>query len=46
VRHPRSTVPTNDDEINAWLIERWIEMDDWIHHRVLERTTAPEETEP
>ena len=42
IRHPRSTVPTDDDEINAWLIERWIEMDDWIHHRVLERTTAPE----
>ncbi|NDH11603.1 MAG: hypothetical protein EBY44_07755 [Actinobacteria bacterium] len=45
VRHPRSTVPTDDDEINAWLIERWIEMDDWIHHHVLARTTAPEETE-
>ncbi|MEO0492854.1 MAG: 1-acyl-sn-glycerol-3-phosphate acyltransferase [Actinomycetota bacterium] len=43
VRHPRATVPTDEDEINSWLIERWIEMDDWIHHRVLERTTAPEE---
>ena len=43
VRHPRATVPTDEDEINSWLIERWIEMDDWIHHRVLERSTTPEE---
>ena len=43
VRHARETVPTDEDEINSWLIERWIEMDDWIHHRVLERSTTPED---
>ena len=41
VRHPRATVPTDEDLINSWLIERWIEMDDWIHHRVLEREAEP-----
>ncbi|MEM9520561.1 MAG: 1-acyl-sn-glycerol-3-phosphate acyltransferase [Actinomycetota bacterium] len=39
-RHPRHTVPEDEDLINSWLIERWLEMDDWIHHRVLERETA------
>ena len=39
-RHARDTVPTDEDLINSWLIERWIEMDDWIHHRVLERESA------
>lgn len=37
IRYPRSEIPTDEDLINSWLIERWIEMDDWIHHRVLER---------
>jgi 1-acyl-sn-glycerol-3-phosphate acyltransferase len=39
-RHPRSTVPDDEDLINSWLIERWLEMDDWIHHRVLEREST------
>ena len=43
VRHARETVPTDDDEINSWLMERWIEMDDWIHHQVLERESADAE---
>ncbi|MEM9467922.1 MAG: 1-acyl-sn-glycerol-3-phosphate acyltransferase [Actinomycetota bacterium] len=42
-RHPRATVPTDEDLINSWLIERWIEMDDWIHHRVLERESAADD---
>ena len=36
-RHRRDTVPTDEDLINSWLLERWLEMDDWIHHRLLER---------
>ena len=43
-RHPRETVPTDEDLINSWLIERWIEMDDWIHHRVLERESEAGDT--
>jgi len=36
-RHDRSSVPEDPDDFAGWLVDRWLEMDDWIHARVLER---------
>lgn len=33
-RFPRSTIPTDDDEVLTWITERWTEMDDWIDKQV------------
>ncbi|MCH1434430.1 MAG: 1-acyl-sn-glycerol-3-phosphate acyltransferase [Acidimicrobiales bacterium] len=44
VRFPRAEIPTDEDLINSWLIERWVEMDDWIHHRVIQREADRTET--
>ncbi len=30
-RHERSTVPESDHDVNTWLLDRWLEMDEWIH---------------
>lgn len=35
-RHERATVPDDPDAFAEWLVERWLEMDDWIHDRVTE----------
>ncbi len=33
-RHARSDVPEDEDEFTEWLVDRWLEMDDWIHEQV------------
>lgn len=38
-RHRRADVPHDDDEFAEWLVARWLEMDDWIHHQL---TTEPQ----
>jgi len=40
-RYKRSTVPDDPDAFAGWLIDRWLEMDEWIHDRVLDRSSAP-----
>ena len=33
-RHARSDVPDDEEGFAAWLVDRWLEMDDWIHEQV------------
>ena len=35
-RYERAAVPEDADEFAGWLVDRWLEMDDWIHARLLE----------
>jgi len=46
LRHPvqvrawridRADVPADEDAFAAWLLDRWVDMDRWIHQRVTER---------
>ena len=37
-RIPRQQVPTDEDELGAWLLDRWIDLDRWIGMRVIERS--------
>lgn len=39
-RYERSTVPDDPDAFAEWLIDRWLEMDDWIHQQVVERSAT------
>lgn len=36
-RIERAFVPTGDDELMTWMLDRWVEMDAWIHERAAER---------
>lgn len=40
-RHARAEVPADDDGVAAWLVDRWLEMDDWIHEQVTTGLHAP-----
>jgi 1-acyl-sn-glycerol-3-phosphate acyltransferase len=33
-RHARASLPTSDEDIASWLVDRWLEMDDWIHDHI------------
>jgi 1-acyl-sn-glycerol-3-phosphate acyltransferase len=36
-RIARNDVPDDEDDFVTWLMDRWIEMDQWVQQRVLER---------
>ena len=40
-RHARADVPADEDEFTEWLVDRWLEMDDWIHDQLHTGTHAP-----
>lgn len=42
-RHARADVPDGEDEFTDWLVDRWLEMDDWIHAQL---TTGPHPSQP
>jgi hypothetical protein len=42
-RHARADVPDGEDEFTDWLVDRWLEMDDWIHDQL---TTGPHPSQP
>ena len=42
-RYPRSLLPNDDHGLATWLLERWTEMDDWIHDQL---TTEPNRAQP
>ncbi len=39
-RHNRTGLPTSEYELTTWLLDRWVEMDDWIHDRLTARAAA------
>ncbi|MCP4222967.1 MAG: hypothetical protein GY773_06465, partial [Actinomycetia bacterium] len=36
-RHERSDLPTSEHDLNTWLLDRWLEMDEWIHQQLASR---------
>jgi hypothetical protein len=36
-RIARADVPDDEDDFVTWLMDRWIDMDQWIEQRVVER---------
>ncbi len=36
-RFERASIPSDDDELMTWLLDRWVEMDEWIARRADER---------
>lgn len=41
-RYARADVPEADDEFTEWLVDRWLEMDDWIHDRLAAAVHQPQ----
>lgn len=39
-RHARVDVPDDDDHFAEWLVDRWLEMDEWIHDQLATRAHA------
>jgi 1-acyl-sn-glycerol-3-phosphate acyltransferase len=39
-RIERSEVPTDENDIETWLLDRWIEVDRWIQERMRERRSS------
>jgi len=33
-RHDRASLPTSDHELTTWLLDRWVEMDEWIEQQL------------
>ena len=40
-RYARAEVPAGDDEFTEWLVDRWLEMDDWIHDQLATSAHQP-----
>ncbi len=41
-RYRRADLPSSEHEITGWLLDRWSEMDAWIHERLAARSPAVE----